>query len=463
MRTFAIKTLGCKVNQYESQQIRQLLEALGLRPAENINEKVDLIVINTCCVTHTASAKSRQYIRKAQRLNPAALKVVVGCLPTVESDELRKLGDDIYLLGHQHCLATFLRRTVNSALRQEQERLKQPAFTHPDDSIRPENGFKVKSKNELFDCPDLGPISAFVGQRRAFLKIQDGCDGWCSYCIIPRTRPVVSSKPVETVLEEAKALVASGHKEIVITGIFLGAYGQQSVRRNTWPGGQNYKLAELLEQLAEIRGLERIRLSSLEPADVNRRLLDVLSKHRKIMPHLHLSLQSGSDAILKRMRRQYSVADFRAAVEAIKAELDRPAITTDIIVGFPGETDIDFEQTVKLAEQVGFAKMHVFSFSPRRGTAAAKMKEVVDSRVKKRRSEILRQLDRELGSKFRNQFIGETVSVLLENSRGRVAGRSERYFMVLFEQKSPKLAVNQIVKARIIKNTPTGVIGQVID
>lgn len=331
----------------------------------------------------------------------------------------------------------------------------------PNIIIKARNGLEIKHKNESESQSKLPLLSSFKEQTRAFLKVQDGCDGSCSYCIVPETRPVVHSKPADEVLLEAQALVKSGHKEIVLTGVFLGAYGRKSVRRRNWPDHRNDNLADLLDKMAEIPSLARIRLSSLEPADVTQRLLDTLCKHRNIMPHLHLPWQSGSDAVLKRMCRQYEVGEFREKVESIKARLDRPAITTDIIVGFPGETDADFEKTVDLARSVGFAKMHVFGFSPRRGTAAAKMQEAVDNKVTRERSERLRELDVELGLKYRRQFLDETAEVLIENGDGRLCGRSERYFRVYLNQTTHTkvLGSNDLVRVKLLENRGNGMVG----
>ncbi|MEE9370030.1 MAG: tRNA (N(6)-L-threonylcarbamoyladenosine(37)-C(2))-methylthiotransferase MtaB, partial [Sedimentisphaerales bacterium] len=369
MKTFAINTLGCKVNQYESQQIRELLERLGLNHVKTA-DKADLVVINTCCVTHTASAKSRQQIRKSKRQSPDAAIVISGCLPTVQIGELKNVGNNIHLISHRNRLAATLCQIING-------KAESPKFqslqAKQNIIIKAEGKGKIKHKSKPAEQPQLTQLTSFKGHTRAFLKVQDGCDGYCSYCIIPKARPYVHSKPAETVLQEARALVKAGHKEIVVTGIFLGAYGQESAIRKKWADEQHNKLADLLDKMSEISGLARIRVSSLEPGDVTPRLLDVFCKHRNIMPHLHLSLQSGSNAILKKMRRQYSVEEFREKVDLIKSRLDRPAITTDVIVGYPGETDADFEATVELAKEAGFAKMHIFSFSPRLGTAATAM------------------------------------------------------------------------------------------
>ncbi len=458
MKTFATNSLGCKVNQYESQQIRELLERLGLVQVETA-DKPDLVVINTCCVTHTASAKSRQYIRKAQKLSPDAVIAVSGCLPTVQIGELNNSSKNVHLIRHQRAVAATLSQIVQGQAVLLNSQGLQPCRNS---IIKAKNCSKIKCKNKLADPPELSPLTSFKGHTRAFLKIQDGCDGYCSYCIIPKARPYIQSKPPEVVLQEAQSLVKAGHREIVVTGIFLGAYGQKSVRRKNWANGQNDKLADLLDKMGEIPNLARIRLSSLEPGDVTSRLLDTFCKNCNIMPHLHLSLQSGSNAVLKRMCRQYNAEEFLKAVESIKTRLDRPAITTDVIVGFPGETDADFEATVDLAKQVRFAKMHVFSFSKRAGTAAANMQPAVDNRVIKGRSQILRDLDVELGYKFRQQFVGETTAILVENSDGeRNKGRSERYFMVLLEKARRNPQKGEIVRVKLVENSENGLIGQV--
>jgi threonylcarbamoyladenosine tRNA methylthiotransferase MtaB len=458
MKTFSINSLGCKVNQYESQQIRELLENSGLHKVE-FCEKPDLIVVNSCCVTHTASAKSRQCISKFRKQSLGSVIVVSGCLPTVQIGELRTPAEGVYLISNRSDLATTLNRIISSEVA---TLTSQRAQSCPDTFIKPNNSYKIKYKNKLSNNLNLPPLTSFEDQTRAFLKIQDGCDGCCTYCIVPKTRPFVRSKPVNAVLKEAQTLVESGHREIVITGIFLGAYGQKSVRRKSWPNQQNKHLAELLDKMAKIPKLERIRLSSLEPADLTPRLLDTLCKYHNIMPHLHLSLQSGSDNILRKMCRQYKSDEYIEKVESAKSRLDRPAITTDIIVGFPGETDADFEQTVDMAKTIGFAKMHVFSFSPRKGTAAAEMKDIVDNKVIKERSQILHKLNVELGLKYRRQFLGETAKILIENDNGRLSGRSERYFTVYLNKSEKRQKRNRIVEAKLLENRESGMAGVIV-
>ncbi len=421
MKTFAIDTLGCKVNQYESQQIIRFLTDCNLLYVQNFSQ-AEIIVIHTCCVTHIASAKSRQLVRKAQKQNPKAKIIVSGCLVSSDPVELKNLDEKLLFATDLKGLFELLKKELIAA------------------------GVECN----LFDDSALsksGTIEKFCGQTRAFLKIQDGCDGFCSYCIIPKTRPNITFKPMDKVIDEAQGLVNSGHKEIVLTGIFLGAYGQDSVKRKNWPNGENNNLAILLEKVAQVQGLKRIRLSSLEPADVTERLLDVMKNYHNIMPHLHLSLQSGSEAILKKMNRQYTIKEFLKAIENINLRLDRPAITTDIIVGFPGETVQDFAQSLAVAKLAGFSKIHIFPYSKRSGTAAARMQDTVDKKVITQRILALRELEKQLAQKFKRQFIREIAEVLIEDEVKK-SGRCERYYEISVASDRP-LVKGEIVKCKI--------------
>jgi threonylcarbamoyladenosine tRNA methylthiotransferase MtaB len=495
MRTFAIFTLGCKVNQYESAQIRQFLEGLGLACVKPV-EKPDLFVINTCCVTATASAKSRQYIKRAEKLNPASVRVVCGCLTAIQTGELHcEKSNTTHLVSDRTELTAMLYRIAGGLLSGDSSaRYSHISNIERTSNIKAENQEKVDNRTDFATLPNLPLLTCFKEQTRAFLKVQDGCDALCSYCIIPKVRPEVQSKPIEEAIFEAKTLVAAGHKEIVVTGVNLGAFGRQTVRK-TWisenitnealgfpaarpcsvaprqrqagifaslrgESGENKEgLSVLLERLAGIPGLARIRVSSLEPGDITGELLDVFCRHSNIMPHIHLSVQSGSENVLKRMCRPYSAGVLREKISMIKGRLDRPAITCDMIVGFPGETEEDFQETVELAKWAGFSKMHVFPFSVRTGTAAARLKGKVDSKIIKKRAEILRRLGEELGFKFREQFIGETCEVLLEDTEP-TSGRCERYFLVKVQPNGQKLEKNSIVRARIKGVTKNEVIGQ---
>ncbi len=452
MKTFSINTLGCKVNQYESQQIRQLLEGFGLEQTP-VDQSPDLAIVNTCCVTKTASAKSRQSIHKARRLNPQTPVIVAGCLAAIRTDELEKPGKNIHIVRHRDDLAATLNLIVLKGGNGSES-------ANLQNYIKSKNASKIKSKNGLSKPPIFSELTSFKGHTRAFLKTQDGCDGCCSYCIIPRARPVVWSKPAGTVLKEAQALVAAGHKEIVLTGIFLGAYGQSTVRRKKWPAAANDKLVELLEKLARLPSLSRIRLSSLEPADITERLLDTFCTYPNIMPHLHLSVQSASDRVLKRMCRQYGAEDLIEKTQLIKSRLERPAITGDFIVGFPGESDSDFCRTVEFARQVGFAKMHVFSFSSREGTSAALMQTSVNNEVMKQRCRQLQDLGVELAGLFREQFVGESAEVLIEDTADGAIGRSERYFSVRVKKKNCSIRKNDLVKVKLIENSRDHIVGE---
>ncbi len=437
MKTYAIHTLGCKVNQYESQQIRQAMERSGLAISSRTHP-ADVVVVNTCCVTHIASSKSRQAIRRAHRARPDAAIIVTGCLTGGDRAELQHLSD-IHIVKDKTTLPAVLNRLFAN---------KTPV-RHTDIRSKPANIPKIKDKNGSLSqnnasgspliSPDAGyqgqfmdPLHRFAGQCRAFLKIQDGCDASCTYCIIPKIRTNVCNKDVKSVLDEARNLITAGHREIVLTGIFLGAYGQTTARRKRWDAKNRDALAGLVDAVARLDGLQRLRLSSLEPLDVTDRLLDVMSAHPTIMPHLHLSLQSGSDTVLRKMARQYRIEDFIRVVKRVKAAFDRPAITTDIIVGFPGETQADFEQTLRVAEQVGFAKIHVFPFSLRKNTAAVKMAKLfgkIDGKELKRRCGALQELDYILQQRFRKSCAGLTENVLIEKNRP-LRGRCSRYFMV---------------------------------
>jgi threonylcarbamoyladenosine tRNA methylthiotransferase MtaB len=486
MRTFSIYTLGCKVNHYESSQIRQFLEGLGLsavKPAE----KPDLFVVNTCCVTATASAKSRQYIQRAKKLNERATLVICGCLAAQQTGELRlPKNDAAHLIASRDGLAAKLSQLVGGAhspvperdaSRQRDAKRRGRSLTNSSEissiaqhsCIKPDNNQKINTFAGLASLPKLPLLTSFKEQTRAFLKVQDGCDGVCSYCIVPKIRQKVQNKPIEEAVTEAKALVSAGHKEIVVTGVNLGSYGRSTTRKaqiadlatekkrflateNTEDTENNkLRIADLLEELARVEGLRRIRVSSLEPGDISEELLDVFCKYPNIMPHIHLSVQSGSDRILRRMCRQYSAEELREKIALIKSRLDRPAITCDLIVGFPGETEEDFQQTVELAKWAGFSKIHTFPFSSRMGTPASRMKNKVESKIIKQRAQILRKLGDCLGRKFREQFVGETCEVLLEDT-DPLSGRCERYFVVYIKSNDQRLEKNSIIKVQLATN-----------
>ena len=455
MKTFTINTLGCKVNQYESQQIRELLERNGLKLALK-NQIPDLFVVNTCCITHSASSKSRQYIKKALKRNSNAVIVVTGCLSKVKIDELQIPLNNVHIIPDSNNLINALENIKDITF---PEPGKQTTNNTVNNKIKPKTHNKIKHKNILSSHSGLTSLTQFKGHTRAFVKVQDGCDALCTYCIIPKTRPFIYSRKMPDVLEEAKNLVHAGHKEIVITGIFLGAYGKDTVRRKKWDHKVNYELIDLIDKLAQIDGLYRLRLSSLSPMDISEQLMKVFLNHSNIMPHLHLSLQSGSDRILKKMCRQYTADDFLQKIHLVKATLDRPAITTDIIVGFPGETEENFQETLKIAQKAAFSKIHVFPYSPRKYTPAEKLPNKIKNNVKKLRSRQLQRLSDELASDFRLKFIGQNEQILVEKDTGIPTGLSERYFQVSLQNNGFIVKKNDIITVKLTQNTDKYAIG----
>ena len=376
--TLKTLTLGCKVNQYETELVREGLSRAGYRDAGD-GETADLCVVNTCTVTSEGDSKSRHAIRKLARENPDARIVVMGCYATRAPEELAKLPNVAEVVTDKREIPDLLGR------------------------------FGV------IDIPT--GISRFGNRHRAFIKVQDGCLLRCSYCIIPYVRPHVSSRPMEHVVEEARRLVDNGYREIVLTGVHLGHYGVEGNRLK--PRDQWLRLSTLVRRLAELPGEFRIRLSSIEATEVTRELIAVMAEFpERIAPHLHICLQSGSDPVLRRMRRRWSSRMFIDRCRLVRESLDNPAITTDIIVGFPGETEGDFEATCRVSRECGFSKIHIFPFSARKGTPAATMGEMVSASEKAERCERLAEIERELRDGYFRSLVGRRLTVLVE-------GRSE--------------------------------------
>jgi len=488
---YRLSTLGCKVNQYESQQIRELLESLGLRQASP-RQSADIAIVNTCAVTTTALAKSRRAVRRLTNDGRTPV-VVVGCGVSARDESLCSIRgvldtvshDADMLAGLRSLIAQWMERTrLNRADNLEHTTGAQsecprayryevnmsaiePAPAKPPNTEQPVNaltsiitpGSPAVKKEPLL----TGQIRHFTDHERAFLKVQDGCDAHCTYCIIPRLRPLLRSKPREIAVSEAQDLVRSGHREIVVTGIFLGAYGRDTAARGRLDADDS-PLAELVEDLAKIPGLERIRLSSLEPGDVDDALLTVLDEHHCCVPHLHLPLQSGSPDVLRRMNRQYTRDQYLRMIDRVRSRLDEPAITTDLIVGFPKETESDFKASLETARFAQFSKIHVFPFSPRPGTAAAGWKrDFVPRDVVKERVNRIEQLGRRLSFAFRKRLIGRIERVIIEgdspteSAPSRRHGRTDRYFDLDFE--GGDASTGQIVSVRIDRVTVTGTHG----
>ena len=467
MTRFSITTLGCKVNQYDSAALAASLRRAGLLPTE-ANSLPDMVVVNTCCVTATAMRKSRQTIRKQLRGNTNATVLITGCYSDYDTEAIIRILMSLgvpkhraHVAGHHSDLADAIRKIV-ADLRANGPKVQQPTeSTHGPsgarDSIKARRNIAVKRK--AGGMRKIGSIKAFPNHQRAFVKVQDGCDAFCSYCIVPYTRPVVWSKTIEQVRDECIDLVNSGHKEIVLAGVFLGALGRETSVRKKWDDRQS-TLPAMLSEIAGIEGLWRLRLSSLEPGDLSDELLDVCRGNEKIAPHFHLPLQSGSQNVLQRMRRQYTAHEFRQTVDRIRGAIDDAAITTDVIVGFPGESDEDFAQTLDMARHARFSKIHTFPFSAIEGTAAWEFRHETPSRpVVKARIAQLGELESQMASEFREKFIGRRMEALVESTRpapGVRQAMTDRYITVRFGPPKHARLTGKVVSLDIDSVWPGG-------
>ncbi len=420
LQTYLVNVLGCKVNQYDAQQIEQLLERYGLEQTEQPDD-ADVIVVHTCGVTAAAAQKSRQAIRKMQRSSPLAHVFVTGC---AAGAELTDVGQDPVF--RVPAGADWIQR-----LDEQLSTLAMPA----------EHGIKGITT-------DTFTISRFGSHTRAFLKVQDGCDIGCSFCIIPQLRKEPRDKAIADAVKEAAALTEAGYREIVVTGVSVGLYGR----------GRGSSLAEMLRHLVDVPNIGRIRLSSLHPGELTDELLDVWSSHKNIMPHLHLSLQSGSNAVLHAMRRGYTAEEYYDAVECARAALDNPAFTTDVIVGFPGETDTYFDESYEFCRKVGFSQMHVFTYSPRPKTLAARMGSQVNGALAMERSAKLRELGETMAVNYHRQFLATEVDVLVEQVKDGIGtGYTQHYIPAEFS--CPAERRNQILPVRVETASASGISG----
>lgn len=405
-RTAALHNLGCKVNAYETESMQQMLEAAGYEIVD-FAETADVYVINTCSVTNMADRKSRQMIHRARGKNPAAVIVAAGCYVQTAGEEIKKdLSIDILIGNNKKAeLIPLLEQYFAD-------------HAHAVDVIDINDGIQPYEELTL----------AKTGEHtRAFMKVQDGCNQFCSYCIIPYARGRVRSRDPKSVYEEACTLAENGYREIVLTGIHLSSYGV----------GEEFGLLELIRMVHEIPGIERIRLGSLEPRIITEEFVQQLSELRKICPHFHLSLQSGCDETLVRMNRKYTTEEYAHSCELLRGVYEHPAITTDVIVGFPGETPEEFAQTKRFLERIGFYEMHVFQYSKRHGTRAERMPDQVPETVKKARSGELLALVEEQSKAFRDFYIGKEQTVLFEEDMQIGAKR----YMVGFTPEYVRLAM----------------------
>ena len=394
----ALHNLGCKVNAYETEAMQQQLEERGYEIVP-FDQKADVYIINTCSVTNIADRKSRQMLHRAKKLNPEAVVVAAGCYVQVASDALKEDDSVDIIVGNNN-----------------KARLADILEEYMKDRQGDEGGYvldiaRAREYEELH-------VSRLGEHTRAFIKVQDGCNQFCSYCIIPYARGRVRSRKPEDVEAEVKGLVARGYREVVLTGIHLSSYGTEHMEGSPVKGGDwdSGPLWDLIERIHRVEGLERIRLGSLEPRIITREFAEKLAGLPEFCPHFHLSLQSGCDATLKRMNRHYTTEDYLRRCGILREIFDHPAITTDVIAGFPGETEEEIEETRRFLETVRFYEMHVFKYSKRQGTRAAVMEDQVSEQVKARRSDVLLELEKTMSREYRERFAGSRVSVLFEEA-----------------------------------------------
>lgn len=435
-KTVSFYTLGCKVNQYETNAMEQQFIKNNYEIVEN-TQKADIYVINTCTVTNMAERKSRQMLRRVKEINPFAVLVVCGCYAQVAKNELEQIPEIDIILGINE--KNEIVQIVENYMGKMAEQDKRSQEAEIDD---------VSKQKEFLDFGDV----TYTEKNRAVVKVQDGCNMFCSYCIIPYARGRIRSRKIESVVSEIKKIAKKEIKEVVITGIHVASYGKDFDNENT---SKKIRLIDLLEAINKIDGIDRIRLSSLEPTIVDEEFATRLSKLDKICDHFHLSLQSGCDETLKRMNRKYTTQIYRDAVATLRKYYPEASFTTDVIVGFPGETDEEFAKTYEFLKEIDFYRLHVFKYSPRRGTVAEKMPNQIDGNKKEERSNKLIELSNSTENKHNQSYIGKTVKVLFEEFEdGFFKGHTTNYMMVKVageEEQSDKF-VNKILDVKIKEN-----------
>lgn len=396
MITFRIDTLGCKVNQYESEAIAELLTKKGYKEQK---ENCDIHIINTCTVTNMSDSKSRQMISRAKKDNPNSIVAVIGCYSQVKPDDVRNIDGVDIVLGSRNKeeVVTYIEQFLKDK---------------PKETIEDVEEFEKHEGIEELEISNQNDMT------RAYIKIQDGCNMYCSYCLIPYARGPVSSRDIKDIVNEAKRLSDNGYKEIILTGIHVASYGKDL--------DSNKSLIDVIEEIAKIDKVKRIRLSSMEPRHITREFLERMRDTQKACDHFHLSLQSGSDKVLKLMNRKYDTKIYRQKANLIREVFPNAALTTDIITGFPGESEEDFIDTKKFVEEIGFSKVHIFKYSKRDGTKAESFKEQVDPRIKKQRSKELSIIEKDKADEFRNSQIGKVLEVLIE-SKSDMDGYKQGY------------------------------------
>lgn len=441
-------TLGCKVNQYETQMLKERFSDAGYKIAGE-EEFADIYIINTCTVTNLSDRKSRQYIRRMKKLNPDAVIAVTGCYAQTDPDAAAEIEGVCVVAGTNE---------------------KSQLVKFVEDYIK-ENGHKrvnvsshILSYEELSEYEETGIITSMDSRARAYIKVQEGCDRFCSYCIIPYARGKVRSRRLEDIVAEAKKLIENGFKELVLTGINTALYGADQ-KNDT---GELSGIESLIAAINSIEGDFRIRLSSLEPNVVDAETVRRLSAYDKLCHHMHLSIQSGSSSVLKRMNRRYDYADYLTIIEAMREADANYAITTDIIVGFPGETDEEFAESLKAVSEIGFAGVHVFRYSKRRGTRAAEMKAQIDGNTKNERSGMLIEAAAKAACSFNEKNIGTVRKVLFEridDKTGLLMGHSDNYIKVYCNPGTAKVSglMDHFADVYLESLFEDGMMGQIID
>ena len=414
METVAFHTLGCKVNSYESQAMLEIFQKAGYKEV-GFKEPADVYVINTCTVTNTGDSKSRQMIRKAIRQNKQAVVCVVGCYSQLASDVLQEMDGVSVILGTQY--RGEIVQLVNTYKKENRQIV------------------KVGKIQNVRQFEDLN--IQLSKHTRAFVKIQDGCNEFCTYCIIPYARGRIRSRPPQSIIDQAKNLVASGYVEIVLTGIHTAGYGEDL---------DHYSFYDLLKDLIAIKGLQRIRISSIEITQISDAIIQLIGDNECIVDQIHVPLQSGCDSVLQRMNRKYTIAQFESTLHKIRTLLPEIAFTTDIITGFPGETEEEYNMTVETLRRLKFTELHVFPYSPRNNTPAARMKDQIDGITKQKRVNQLLQVSKELHEDFGRKQIGKTLSVLFETEEGdSIIGHASNYMRVKVAAKEGLIGTIQSV------------------
>lgn len=431
MKKVALHNLGCKVNSYEIDVMQQMLQKNSYQIVE-FEQKADIYIVNTCSVTSIADRKSRQMLHKAKKNNPDSIVVAVGCyVQTGTEDILKDEGIDLAIGNNK-------KKDLVNILEQF---LKEKGMHTEDKTLHDTTIIDINHTKEYEEMT----LEQTAEHTRAYIKIQDGCNQFCTYCIIPYARGRVRSRKKEDIISEIKGLVKRGYKEVVLTGIHISSYGTDFGQAG---------LLDLVRSIQEIEGLQRIRLGSLEPRIVTEEFAVGLSKLSKVCPHFHLSLQSGSLNTLKRMNRHYTPGEYLKGVEELRKAFINPAITTDVIVGFPGETEEEFEETRVFLENIRLYEMHIFKYSIRKGTIAAKMPDQVPDQIKAKRSDILLEMEERLSREYREIYIGQEVTVLFEEEKKILGesyqiGHTSQYVKVAY--KTDKNLSNQIVSGKVTK------------